>query len=242
MQNEVWLGIDVGVRNLSYCVLRKCWNEWFIDKWENLDIIKLYTPFKSFRQMKVMDMHVLIDVVAPALFPLQGSPASYNHVVIEQQPFGQQGNSQKLGLFSHLLYRYFEESRRKALFNDCLYSVNIQSAKSKYCSAWLTCYNLSKEKVYAKRKALSIKLCKMLQETNSVKVVCSVSKRTRKLDDLADAFLLAFYAASFNPNVGLQKPLGSLEVSLEPEEEEKRKEEEEERKQEVYEDEHSVED
>jgi hypothetical protein len=200
MASQIWLGIDVGVRNLSYCYLQQNVHTRFfsIDIWENKDLLSEFTPHTSFKNMDVMEIHVLAQLILPILFPRQDS--RINHVIIEKQPGGMRGGSQKLDMFSQLIFAYFEEWRQNLKFGEVLYSVRIQSAQSKYCATWLQRYGWQKEKQYNRRKALSVKLAQNL--IDDYKIQCQGQQpfnMRKKKDDLADAFLLAFYAANFKP-------------------------------------------
>jgi len=201
MPCQVWLGIDIGVRNLSYCYLRQGeWGNFYVDTWEHKDLLTEFTPYLSFRDMDCMEIHVLAQLVLPQLFPRQGS--NIHHVVIEKQPGGRAGGSQKLEMFSQLIFKYFDDWRNNLRFGEQLCSVRIQSAQSKYCNKWLQRYGWSKEKGYRKRKALGVTLAQQLLEDSKIKVLCSIPTNVKKKDDLADAFLLAFYAAEFKPSFG----------------------------------------
>lgn len=191
---ETWLAIDIGVRNLSYCIL----DEEQIYDWQHVDLLLRYTPYKSFKQMKLMHISALRDLLCQDLF----QAIQVHHVVIEQQPFGSRGGSQKLGLLSHLLFEYFKSRRSKSGWPA---SVCIQPAQSKYCKAWLSEFKQGKKRVYKQRKQLSILLCEALLKARSY------DARLRpgpKRDDYADSFLLGRYAIEFKPRLGtLAQPI-----------------------------------
>uniref|UniRef100_A0A6C0BQA7 Mitochondrial resolvase Ydc2 catalytic domain-containing protein n=1 Tax=viral metagenome TaxID=1070528 RepID=A0A6C0BQA7_9ZZZZ len=214
LTEELWLGIDIGVRNLSYCVLRKSQDGLFIDAWQNLDLVTDHTDYQKFEQMNVMEMHALTDLVIPSLFPRSGCP--YHHIVIEQQPYGQRGGSQKLGLFSHLIYRYFYNWFKNLGTDEKLISVRIQPAQSKYCKTWLDQYNFTKQKKYRNRKALSVALCQNLLRDHKVQELVE-RPGGNKQDDLADSFLLALYAVLFKPSFFTSLPPSSVPPQESPE-------------------------
>lgn len=186
--HERWLAIDIGVRNLSYCVL----DDSKIYDWQHVDLLLRYTPYKSFKQMKLMHISALCDYLCQDLF----QSIQVHHVIIEQQPFGSRGGSQKLGLLSHLLFEYFKTRRSRIGWPT---SICIQPAQSKYCKAWLSEFKYGKQRIYNQRKQLSILLCKALLKTRLYKACL---RPGAKRDDYADSFLLGRYAIEFKPRLG----------------------------------------
>ena len=195
---QTWLGIDIGIRNLSCCLLKLQDKKWTIEAWELYDLLQLCdNEFKNCNELLSTDVHSVSDFVLPKLFKKSYITKQINHICIEQQPHGKYGN-QKLVLFSHLMYSYFQRMLCDIKFTDILTSVRFISANSKYCQTWLRKYSKSKQKVYGARKKLSVELVRCLWKDYNITNLSKTDFDTHsKKDDLADAFLLAFHSAIF---------------------------------------------
>jgi hypothetical protein len=181
------LGIDVGIRNLSFCILQL--EPSAILKWELIDVLELCgLPDLSCTKLTSSQMHDIARYALPRIFPVQLIQSNQiSHVSIEQQPHGKYGN-QKIILFSHLIYDYFRQYLFNQVYGDTMETVVFTGAAKKYDKLWFVKYGLPKPKNYADRKSTSTQLCHLL---------CDEMQLPRmptghcKEDDLADAFLLA---------------------------------------------------
>jgi len=191
-----WLGIDIGIRNLSFCQLvKQNTGDWAIAQWHLVDMLEFCnTRFKSCTDMHSIDVHALAEYLLPLIFPATALPT---FVCIEQQPHGKYGN-QKLVLLSHLIYAYFRQFLARATFGQKLLAVKFVSPNSKYCTPWLQKYGQTRGKTHCARKKLSIALFeKLVAEYQVSNLSTVVFADHKKQDDLADSFLLAFYTAIF---------------------------------------------
>ena len=197
---QTWLGIDIGIRNLSCCKLEHENGEWKITSWQLYDLLDFTdNQFTSCNDLHTIDVHTLADYMLPKIFPAEKVTQTINHVCIEQQPHGKYGN-QKLVLLSHLIYQHFRRLWYTTFFGSTLWSVRFVSPNSKYCQKWLTKYGYHKEKLYGGRKRLSVDLLKSLFDDYRIQnLTDTVPETTKKADDFADSFLLAFYTAITAP-------------------------------------------
>lgn len=188
----IWLGIDIGIRNLSYCVVRSDeGKEFCIEIWQNVDLLQ-DTPFASLKKVSSASVHALAYALLPTIFPPQHIRQTVGHVCIEQQPAGKYGNP-KLVLMQHLVYDYF---MRLARVDSTLLGVTFTSAGRKYNTSWLTEFEECRQSDYGKRKKLSVRLALGLIRTRAVTNASGhVFPGNSKADDFADSFLLAFQAA-----------------------------------------------
>ena len=194
---QVWLGIDIGIRNISCCALQKdADGGWAITRWELHDLLN-YTgdQYASCQDLNCVDLHAVLDHALPLLFPRDWVVHNVQHVCIEQQPHGRCGNP-KLVLLAHLLYDYFYALLRHSRFGETLLSVAFVSPNSKYNQAWLDQYGQIRQKRHGDRKRLSIYLTENLVRDLGVRNQSgTVFEAHQKRDDLADSFLLALFAA-----------------------------------------------
>jgi hypothetical protein len=194
-KNEVYLGIDIGVRNLSYCEFELQEGRITITKWGLVDILEGVEMFKSTRDICTSDIHPLMQLVMPQLFPESYARKRVHHVCIEAQPLGKYANG-KTVLVSHLIYNYFRQFLHTMKCGDCIQSVQFVNPARKYCKTWLIEYGKSKQKTHSNRKLLSVELCQLLMNdflvTNNTGILL---ENCEKNDDLADAFLLGLSVA-----------------------------------------------
>jgi hypothetical protein len=187
------LGIDVGIRNLSFCILKKEDKLYTIGHWALVDVLECCgMQDASCKDLTSGQIHTIAHFVIPAIFPAKFIKENkIAHVSIEQQPHGKYGN-QKIILFSHLLYDYFRCLIWAVKWGDVIQTVNFTGAGQKYQKTWLSRYNLSTSRNYGQRKQNSITLCEKLRQDLNVQGNAEVwIENTDKQDDLADAFLLA---------------------------------------------------
>ena len=189
------LGIDVGIRNLSFCVLQKSKEGQFcIVDWQLIDVLQLCGLDGSCDDLTSNEIHDIARHALPLIFPTNFIQRyQIAHVGIEQQPHGKYGN-QKIILFSHLLFEYFRSSLLNQHRGDTLQTVAFTGAAKKYDKQWLAMFKLSKPTTYIERKQTSVRLCKLFCAKFQLS---ELPKATlAKQDDLADAFLLAYIAWS----------------------------------------------
>lgn len=186
------LGIDIGIRNLSFCVLRRELDGTYtIPVWELVSVMDMCgMGNESFKKLTSGQIHDMAHFVIPKLFPLDFiHKHTVAHVSIEQQPHGKYGNP-KIVLFSHLLFEYFQSNLWAITRHSSLETVSFTGASQKYLRKWLTQYNLEPGRTYAQRKHLSIVLC--INWCCQLGIPTTQLDEHKKSDDLADAFLLAW--------------------------------------------------
>ena len=186
------LGIDVGLRNLSYCILQKTDEKFSITDWKLIDVLRLCGLDGSCDKLTSNEIHDIANYALPLLFP-PDTIHRYNiaHVAIEQQPHGKYGN-QKIILFSHLIYNFFRIQLLNQKVGDKLETVVFTGSAKKYEKKWLLDNGLPRPTTYAQRKETSVQLCNIFCKSLHVRTLSG--HLTDKQDDLADAFLLAFIA------------------------------------------------
>jgi hypothetical protein len=167
------LGIDVGIRHLSFCqLLVEPAKTFTVKRWEVVDLID--GDVQSANKIHLETLHHRLDDFLRDTFP----PETANQLTtvgIELQPQGRMSNLRML-LVSHLIYAYFRHLR---VPNQ---QVRFVSAKLKYPKKHMTACGLRSSRVYKERKNNSVNLCKHLTAGLPPK---------GKVDDLADSFLIA---------------------------------------------------
>lgn len=201
----IYCGIDIGLRNLAYCVLdiqtpTENPATYTVLQWKLVDVLKTACArtsteceFDHCNQLKPHNVHDIARMFLPQQFPESFFRKTVAHVCIEQQPHGKYGNP-NLVLFSHLIYAYFRDMQSRVMFGDALSSVRFVSANSKYRTHWIAQFALQKASSYAQRKQLSVKLATHLLKWHNVNNVSETELEAGhgpKQDDLADCFLLA---------------------------------------------------
>jgi len=187
----VTLGIDIGLVNLSFCVLAKDDDIYVPLCWKNIDLMQLAgLGHVSCRDVTPMDLHDIASFVIPSLFGLDFLRLhNIQHVAIEQQPHGKYSNI-KMIVISHLIYSYFRHLIIAPIRTvSALVTVTMMSAAKKYDPLVLKLYNLSKQKIYKDRKRLSVQLTERI--CSDIGVCTTGVFDAHKCDDLADSFLLA---------------------------------------------------
>jgi len=173
-------GIDIGIKNMSYCTIDTLPNLRIIN-WQVVDLLDLSEIEVPCNKLTLLQIHEIAEKCFVHVFPI----AVYgNHVIaIESQPMGKHSSNQMV-LLSHLLLSYF----RRSLMDGNAY---LQSPRLKYNKGWISQFNLVKKSSYRSRKLLSIDLMKHLCRLFGIHD--SIPVHT-KMDDLADSFLLAMVA------------------------------------------------
>ena len=193
----VCMGIDIGLRHLSFCVLRgdRKSSRLLSSCWRTVSLLKLLGLPDDFSCKKINpgDLHDIASLVLPKLFSTAFLDRHrVGHIAIEMQPHGKYANTRMIVL-SHLLLAYF----RGLIFRgregpSHLQTAGLVSASAKYPADLLKTYGLSKQRNYAKRKAVGVTLMRKL---------CGFGAQAlfpiAKADDYADSFLLAFHSLRF---------------------------------------------
>lgn len=190
------LGIDVGIVNLSYCILARTDAEYEIKDWKLINVLRLCNlEDTSCKSLTSVDIHNIARFVIGRIFTADFiRENAIAHVSIEQQPGGKYGNA-KIILFSHLIYEYFQNFLWNVQWKSTLQTVRFIGASQKYKKTWLSRYNIQTSREYKQRKHNSVYLCNSLCRDLRVKNHNENSIITHeKNDDLADAFLLALAA------------------------------------------------
>jgi hypothetical protein len=184
------LGIDVGIRNLGFCVLQRDEKDksFLIKDWQLVDVMeRCGISNSSCKKLTSGQIHDMAAFILPVIFPTEFVKLHrLSHVSIEQQPHGKYGN-QKIILFSHLLYDYFRRLLHNQVWGDTLETVVFTGAGQKYKPTWLALHNLPIPKTYPQRKLTSEKLCEAFCRVLKLMDLPDGPKR----DDRADALLLA---------------------------------------------------
>lgn len=196
MSNDgvVFLGIDIGIRNLSYCQIRISEKTKTIERWGLVSILD--NDDDNVKDLCSSDIHNLCAYKLPQFFT--DTSTVVTHVCIEQQPGGKYANPKPM-LVSHLVYHFFHAKLMNIKRNDKLQSVQFVAPSRKYQPSWLKSFNEQKQSKYACRKQLSVRLCANLINKDSVDNSSGITlEMYKKSDDLADSFLLAYTCAYSN--------------------------------------------
>jgi hypothetical protein len=184
---DIYLGIDIGIRTLSFCELHVgVDHSKQIRSWGVYDMLVLVPEHTATSRLRASDIHALCTHVLPIIF---NRPV--HHVCIEQQPLGSFCNPQVV-LVSHLVYQFFYQRFMCDGTRGILQSVQYVAPQRKYAASWLTLCGLVKQTNYKKRKLLSVALCSGLLRAYRISNVTGIDVSALvKGDDIADAFLLA---------------------------------------------------
>lgn len=187
------LGIDVGLRNLSYCLLKYENGQYEIKDWKLIDVLSLCgQPDRSCNTLSSQEIHNISEYLLKRIFsPFFIRENKIAHISIERQPGGRFSNSRTI-LFSHLIYEYFRQCLRNVKWGDTLQTSCFVGAQQKYKQKWLSLFNIKTSANYKKRKNNSVFLCCNLCKDLKIQGFNEEQFRNEdKNDDLADAFLLA---------------------------------------------------
>jgi len=103
------LGIDIGIRNFSMCILRRTpSNSFQILDWDNINLLRWLPHRTTCNKVTMSDIHLLMNTVIPEIWQTRCQPHQVQHIAIEQQPQGKYANT-KMIILSHLLVHYFQE-------------------------------------------------------------------------------------------------------------------------------------
>jgi len=187
----VYLGIDIGIRNFSFCKIRASASKVEILQWENIDCIKLTDcPKKSLASIKSKEFFDLCAYGLSKIELLFDNFSDVTHVLIENQPLGKYQNPKTLCV-QNLLYSYFRNKLNSPTTTSALRSVQLVAASTKYKSKFLAAFSMEKVSNYDRRKMLSINLANQLITKWKVTGAAKFDLCREKKDDLADSFLLA---------------------------------------------------
>lgn len=165
------LGIDVGIRHLSFCeLLVEPATNFAVKRWQVVDLID--GDVQSANKIHLETLHHRLEEFLSDTFPA-ATVNQYAAVGIELQPQGRLSNLRML-IVSHLIYAYFRSHKGQR--------VRFVAAKLKYPKKHMTACGLRCSRIYKERKKNSVALCKHL--TTGLPA-------TGKVDDLADSFLIA---------------------------------------------------
>lgn len=180
---KLYLGIDIGIRNMSFCVLGLDENGGVeIKRWELVDLLQ-GERIKSANKVPLVRVHSLLAKFLATHFPTEETRHTIHTVAIELQPQGRMTNT-RMQIMSHLMLWHFRGMMGQG---DTLKDVRFVDPKLKYSKGLMEENGITAKKGYAGRKANSIALCRAL--------TTMPNPSGRKLDDLADSFLLAYVCA-----------------------------------------------
>ena len=189
---SVYLGIDIGFRNFSFCEVHLSSSTGnHIKQWRNIDLLSFIPHRHRVKDIHASDLFLLLTIIKTQLLPAKYIRTHVNHIGIETQPFKKNGNCLKLNLLAHHIYNYLIDIRSTITYGDSLYSVRFVSGKLKYCTKWLRLFedgSVKKKRSYKQRKILSVRLCTALLSQYQFSTTIPV---VHKQDDFADSFLIA---------------------------------------------------
>jgi len=172
------LGIDVGIRHMSFCELMVDDEGAFsVERWEVVDLLD--GDRQSANKLKIDVLHPKLEAFLESYFPPETSAQKFDCVGIELQPYGKLTNL-RMHIAANLLYAYFRAVVKSQ--HSKLSSVRFIAAAKKYPPKLLAKCALKPSRAYAVRKKNSVALCRYLTPG----LPCR-----GKLDDLADSFLIA---------------------------------------------------
>jgi hypothetical protein len=198
----VVMGIDIGIRNLSFCVLAEehKGQRLTTSSWKTVDLLASLPGAEGLSCNKVtpLDLHEITHYVFGEIFSDDFIRKNgVQHIVIEQQPHGKYANV-KMIVLSHLLLDHFRRMvyRRAAESDFPLKTAGFVSAATKYPNWFLRKNGWKKQKKYDKRKRLGIVIAETLCRWHDL----HWEMEHKKKDDYADSFLLAYFQLSlWNP-------------------------------------------
>lgn len=184
------LGIDIGIVNFSFCVLRIDQDgRQTVKRWERVNLLNMCMFPKTFscKKIKPVDIHTIAETVLPKLFDAVDFIQAHeiHHVAIEQQPHGKYANTRMIS-FSHLVFAYF----RRLVCRGVITTVRFMSASQKYQRKFLDQTGLRRAKGYKNRKDLGVCIVRFFCDKFGIALECFETEG--KKDDLADSFLLAY--------------------------------------------------
>ena len=207
------IGWDVGIKNLSYCVVEYNDNNYVIRDWNIIDLrydneetkeisdskskakTKEITKTKTKAKEKKCSKISLKDLSRNLYKKLEenNSFSNFDYVIIENQPVLKNPTMKSIQM---ILYSYFSfKSLGIENFKDLLLmnaSNKLKVYKGDIDSEELEKINKLKSK-YSRNKKLSILHSQLILETHSTETWLEFFNSNKKKDDLADAFLMCMY-------------------------------------------------
>lgn len=190
------LGIDIGYRNFAFCLLTVRGEKSHVARWDLVDLVQ---SFNGGRKPKDLQEHRwLMYTCLETLFPDPLETA--NVVVVERQPPPPHGTVLNLVLAEVVLAYFQVPLRQQRNLRSRLQAVSFVDPKVKFPNDLSVSY--AERKLWAVRRVAA---CFRHPEsaTDASEMVWSRKfslseqyTRRLKLDDLADAFLLARYGAA----------------------------------------------
>jgi hypothetical protein len=222
-KDDTVLAIDVGLRNFSYCVMRRTKNknknfEYTINEWCNTNILaEKFCSNNHIESFSVTEfpITVLVDILLTFLrkvFPPPRVRHDFDYIVIESQPRIFQ-KSTKISEIGTATIAYFRSCCIPSEL--CCHKfpvIDLIGPQTKFDGGMFLWYDSSRilsdfsresqqgprrKMSYVKRKQYGVLLCKEIMEKESVVIEESFKDEFRscsKKDDLADSFLLAAVA------------------------------------------------
>jgi hypothetical protein len=198
VKNMRYVGVDIGIRNFSLCVIKQGPNlphTFEIERWMVLDLAEYCgMPIKDCRKVSVDQLHTMAELAFPVLFPEDWLRTEVAQFGIESQPGGKYANPHMV-LLSHLLLSYV----RGVMYanptrTQTLHTAKLVAAVRKYNKPWLASFGIeAKKRDYRARKALSKQLC-----THMLDTVCKGElPDATKQDDYADSLLIGLSLTDF---------------------------------------------
>lgn len=178
------VGIDVGVINLSLCVIDfESSDQYNILFWKTIDCVSTWIDVKK-KYPKKPTIQNQVDAVIFALQSLQDKFSDVEHVWIENQPVGVRNASGNTAMkcIQHAIQSYFLINFTHAII--AMVSPSIKLGKDA-------------PKEYSKRKKLAVQIVLSLLKERETGCVLSNPHiqqlmQSKKADDLADSFLIAY--------------------------------------------------
>jgi hypothetical protein len=187
------LGIDIGLRHLGICELICLDTGYVIHTWLVIDVIEHIPHCKNIKNIHISDLQIVLEYLFNNVLHHDYVQNNIDHVLLELQP---NRTNNKIKIFANMLYNCFCNLRNTIRFGQVLTSVQFLHGKVKYDKRFLEHFNISCQKRnYKQRKELSVILTKNILQDYCI--FYSLPKYQKKFDDMADAFLLAFYFALY---------------------------------------------
>ena len=175
------ISFDVGIKNLAFCIMDY---EKKIHRWENLCIVP------EEKKCKEIKIDKLINSILRSLDKNFYSLQNVSIIFIENQP---SMKNPVMKSVQTVIHSFFEYSKIKNNYN---YEINLVSATSKLKIDFFSYPEkiLSMKNKYLQKKKKSIFLCeKLLKEMVFNESFFEFFQKSKKKDDLADAFLYIIY-------------------------------------------------
>ena len=169
-KNVTVLSIDVGIKNLSYCVLSVS-NTINVLKWQNIQVTD--------ECVKKISMSSLTEQLLSTLEEYFDDTCFFDHVIIENQPMLKNGQMKTVSV---IIYTYFNMLK---MHHGNILDVRFVSAINKL-KCHTVSHNASIKSTYKDRKKASIELAKAHVEEYCPQLLTWYSQQIKK-DDCADS-------------------------------------------------------